>query len=208
VKRQGRPLTFLTVLIAGISMTTAGTTALATAKTGTLQRRTPAYSQDLERHSLAAYTAVPAATSSVPYDIINYNSLFALLPMCLGTKDGQNDQVAWLWQCNSHPDQTWHTGNYSSTDPTYFQIVNGNNMCLGVDNSALNEGADVVGWVCNGHRDQYWTFVDSNCDDYQPIRNLNSGMVVGVSDNGDSNGDAIVQWEWQQQCNNQYWFTP
>ena len=43
-------------------------------------------------------TARPAAPEdSIPFQIINYNSVSDPIPMCLGTKDGQNNTVAWLW---------------------------------------------------------------------------------------------------------------
>jgi hypothetical protein len=151
-----------------------------------------------------------ASAPPIPFPIVNYNSLTDPVPKCLGTMDGQTDAVAWLWECNSNPDQTWHIGAYNQKYPSYFEIVNasGDGMCLGVDHSSLQEGAPVVGWECNGNKDQYWTFVSEPCVlGYQEIKNLNSQLVVGVLNNGDSNGDAIVQWADQKQCNNQDWFT-
>jgi hypothetical protein len=95
----------------------------------------------------------------------------------------------------------------------YYQIVNDHNQCLGVAGGSTAQGARVVGWNCLGtsHPDQYWmvnfgySCSTANSPLYYPIFNYKSNRVLGVSGNSTAVGAAVVIWDFQLTCNNQYW---
>jgi hypothetical protein len=156
-------------------------------------------------------SAIPAAGSSTAtFEIVNWNS-----GLCLGIAGGGVDVQAVQFTCNGNPDQQWHWGNPNSAFPAWFQLVNGTNVaggvCLGVAGGSVNSDAAIVGWHCLGsnHPDQYWapiTTPNPVCDGATPIDNLNSNFVVGVPGNSIANNTKLVQFTYQHQCNNQYWF--
>jgi Ricin-type beta-trefoil lectin domain-like len=135
--------------------------------------------------------------------VLNYNS-----GRCLGITGGEHEAPAVQFTCLSgHPDQQWHTGAANSAG--YYQIVNGDGQCLGVQGGSTAQGARVYGWNCLGpsHPDQYWLY-DGNitCGTYySPIINYKSGRVLGVAGNSTANGAAVVIWSYQGVCNNQFW---
>jgi hypothetical protein len=134
--------------------------------------------------------------------IFNYHS-----GLCLGISGDKNDQPAVQWNCNGHADQEWHIGAFYPDGSGFFQLVNGNNSCLGVAGGSTNEGARVVGWSCYGptHPDQYWSPLPYYCDGDEPLQNLGSDYVLGVAGNSTQWGAPVVQWAFQFTCNNQYW---
>lgn len=159
----------------------------------------------------APHASHPIATRNAPRIgpdtalgfIVNYNS-----GRCLGITGGKHEAPAVQFTCLSgHPDQQWHTGAVNSAG--YYQIVNGDGQCLGVQGGSTGQGARVYGWNCLGpsHPDQYWRY-DGNitCGTYySPIINYASGRVVGVVGNSTANGAAVVIWSYQGVCNNQFW---
>jgi Ricin-type beta-trefoil lectin domain len=160
-------------------------------------------------HTASQHVNTPAAAPGTPFAsssffLVNYNS-----GLCLGVNDNTNN--AGQWDCTGAANQTWHWGaEYGESG--YFQLVNGNNRCLGVAAGSTAQGAQVVGWpTCiTSHQDQYWEVdTDVTCDGYYPIFNLNSGLVLGISANSTANGEPAVQWNYQGACNNQFWaFVP
>ena len=132
--------------------------------------------------------------------LVNYNS-----HLCLGIAGGRANARAVQWNCNNSANQAWHWGaEYGNSG--YYQLVNGDNQCLGIRGGSTAVGAQVVGWNClPGHRDQYWYTPGLTCNGYYPIANLKSGQVVGVSGNSRSNGANVIQWTYQKTCNNQFW---
>lgn len=154
---------------------------------------------------LAAVLLTPAAPvfANGTANFINWNDQYN---KCLGIAGGASDADAVLWDCNGHPDQTWHIGQQNFDG--YYQLINGDNQCLGVAGGSTTEGADIVGWTCNGHPDQYW-LINTNIDcggGFNPILNFNAGgYVVAVAGNSTANGAHIVIWPYQGKCNNQFW---
>jgi hypothetical protein len=155
----------------------------------------------------------PTVTQTIPdsgppylptgtFSLENYNS-----HECLGIAGGADDANAIQWDCNGAPDQTWHIGQEDGASG-YYQIVNGDGECLGVYAISTTEGAAVVGWDCLGttHQDQYWAWAEAPGDPgYYYLMDHNSGEVVGVWDNGTTEGTQIVQWPNQRTPNNQLW---
>lgn len=154
--------------------------------------------------TLATLATAAAPASAVPgVYVVNYNS-----GLCLGIAGDKNDADAVQWDCNGHADQIWHWGSQNSSYPGWYQLVNENGSCLGVAGGSLTEGAQVVGWTCLGssHLDQYWFVESPFCGGaYFPFEDLNSGLVLGVSGNSKNEGAAVVQWAYQDTCNNQFW---
>jgi hypothetical protein len=171
----------------------------------------------------AAATAAPAARQAAiaaaacpisedcgsGFHLVNFHS-----GLCLGITSGLDDAPAVQWTCNGNPDQLWHWGSPlfpNVPDSDLFQLVNGDGECLGVASGSENEGAQIVGWSCLGqaHRDQYWEPGGNSCGgQYTPLTNAKSGFVLGVTGNSPNVGASIVQWPFQGQCNNQYWWDP
>jgi hypothetical protein len=136
--------------------------------------------------------------------VYNFNSL-----LCLGIKGG-NGTSAVQWNCINHGDQLWRTG--KQIRDGYYQIINNDNRCLGVQGGSTREGAAVVGRKCLGtsHPDQYWQIESGSCygiSGYFMLKNYKSHYVVGVLGNSGRVGAAVVQWRDQGVCNNQVWFT-
>jgi hypothetical protein len=148
-----------------------------------------------------ALTAIAPGTSLGSF--LNYFS-----GLCLGISGGLDHAPAVQFTCLNHPDQKWSVG--QTDESGYYQIINGDGQCLGVQSGSAATDARVVAWTCEGpsHPDQYW-YIDTGLqcggEPYYPIFNQNSGDVVGVSGNSLSSGAAVVQWPWQDQCNNQEW---
>jgi hypothetical protein len=147
------------------------------------------------------------SNSTVTFYVVNFNSLNVGEKLCLGISGGKDDAPAVQWDCNDSANQTWHWGDELG-DTGYYQLVNGDDQCLGVAGGSDTEGADVVGWTClgSGHPDQYWTLDDaSEADNFYPIFNYHSGYVLGVAGNSYEVGASVVQWHFQDEPNNQYW---
>ena len=130
----------------------------------------------------ASGLSVNAAHAGLYDGIYNLNS-----GRCLGIANG----LAGIWNCTTHPDQTWHWGAYFPYQYNYRQLINGNGQCLGVQGGSTAQGARVVAWTCNGHEDQYWFY--NSTPDYT-VSNYSSGMVLGVYGGSTANGAAVVQW--------------
>jgi hypothetical protein len=155
--------------------------------------------------SLSALPAAGSATTS--FQIVNYNS-----GLCLGVQGGGVDAAAVQYNCNGHPDQQWHWGAENSNNPGWFQLVNASNVaggvCLGVQGGSTALSAAIVGWHCLGsnNTDQYWQNIPDTCSGAVPINNLKSNYVVGVPGNSIANDTKLIQYKYQQVCNNQFWF--
>jgi Ricin-type beta-trefoil lectin domain-like len=156
-------------------------------------------------HSPLASLPAPGVSTDSSFEVINYNS-----GKCLGTSGGHNDADAVQWTCQGAKakNQQWHWGSQNSTYPGWYQLVNGNGDCLGISAGSTHQGADAVGWKCLGssHTDQYWAPLDYSCSGYVPLENLKSGYVLGVAGNSKANGAHVVQWHYQDVCNNQFWY--
>jgi hypothetical protein len=131
--------------------------------------------------------------------------------MCMGLSGGHNDSQAVVWKCNGASNQSWSdTFPWAKPQPIY----NGNHgQCLGVSGGSTRQGADVMGWRCQpGVANQQWEFGtgplcqhDYSNNNYFPIYNRETGMVVGVSGASTKEGAHLVMWHLQSGCNNQYW---
>jgi hypothetical protein len=154
-------------------------------------------------HASPVVIPAPQIRPAASFRVVNFHS-----GRCLGITGGRKNAPAVQWSCNTHPDQQWHWGSQNSAHHGWFQLINGDGECLGVAAGSKKEGAQVVGWTCDGssHLDQYWAPVGATCSGYVPLEDLNSGFVLGVSANSTAQGAKIVQWRYQGVCNNQFWF--
>jgi hypothetical protein len=130
--------------------------------------------------------------------------------LCLGISSGAIDGDAVQATCVHHNDQEWTAG-----DPVgngFYRIYNKNNQCLGVSAGETHNGAQVVATPClGGHDDQLWFYtnnVSPQCDYpfFGPIFNDKAtNKVIGVAGGSTATGAPIVIFDFQGQCNNQYW---
>jgi Ricin-type beta-trefoil lectin domain-like len=173
---------------------------------------TPGHVYRVAPASPAAIRVAPATTSATSTQVINYNSNYSPVFLCLGIFHGNRNASAVQWGCNGNPDQQWHWGNQNSTFAGWYQLVNDYGQCLGVGGGSLSQGAQVVGWDCYGssHLDQYWKPYNLACSGfggpYLPIQNLNSFDMLSVAGDSMAQGANVVQWSFQRVCNNQFWW--
>jgi hypothetical protein len=74
---------------------------------------------------------------------------------------------------------------------------------------ATNQGAEAVGWTCNGLQNQFWlpsVTGGTDCPGFVEFQNLGSLYFLGVAGNSTNNGANVVQWHNQDTCNNQLWY--
>jgi hypothetical protein len=110
---------------------------------------------------------------------------------CLDT-DGRaaNGGVVRMWQCVSHPNQTWTE---SAIGNGSFQLHNrSSNFCLDTDGTARN-GGQVRMWTCTNHPNQIWDIVYLPEGQYRLI-NKASGFCLDT-DGVATNGAAVRMWE-------------
>ena len=91
-----------------------------------------------------------------------------------------------------------------------FQIINGKGQCLGIAGGSTDEGADVVSYQCYpGHPDQYWFLASTGCGSHEWwFDNYSTDIQdfsMGVAGGSKANGANVVEWAYQQKCNNQVW---
>ncbi|MFF5230958.1 PQQ-dependent sugar dehydrogenase [Dactylosporangium sp. NPDC000521] len=122
---------------------------------------------------------------------------------CLGMPAGNmtNGTKAVQWTCDGSSDQSWSIPG-GVNDGIYYQVKNRVNptKCLGVPGGSMVEGTQLVIWDCDGSDDQFWTYVsytDPNCPTQYSLKNLRSGLIVGVSGGNPNNGGLVVQWRFQ-----------
>jgi hypothetical protein len=155
-----------------------------------------------------SFEAVPVVGDSPYFTIQNYVTNY-----CLGIQGGSTTigTDAVVWNCNGNPDQLWR---WEGTPNAYnfLHLENGNNQCLGVAGGSTAEGAHLINWNCVNHPDQYWGPLASGptCRNntavpaWEALEN-NDGWVVGTQGGSSAEGTALVQWNFQAKCNNQYW---
>ncbi|WP_251095012.1 RICIN domain-containing protein [Streptomyces sp. Caat 7-52] len=109
---------------------------------------------------------------------------------CLGSKNGADRTVGYLWTCNGNRDQTW-TFNYVGEDVlgSFYQIINGNGQCLGTWGGSASQGAKIAVWDCNGNPDQKWYTKGRGNE----ILNRNSKKCLAGSGSF-SGGTTAIQW--------------
>ena len=162
------------------------------------------------------HTGTPVHAGSLPWSGIRPKTLFLghlvnySSHLCLGISDGARDGDAVQAGCVAHPDQEWTEGNPVADG--FYRIYNGYGQCLGVQAGETRDNADVVATRClGGHNDQLWqgeVNVEPHCDYpyFAPIfNNKATGKVIGVENGSPATGAPIVIYEFQHQCNNQYW---
>ena len=157
-----------------------------------------------------AGTVTPDATSSHTFVLVNQASGY-----CMGIEGGSSTvgTDAVQWNCNGNPDQQWSIRSIDNVNGlAYFQIENNDNLCLGVAGGSATEGAGLVGFTCLGtnHQDQWWEFNsgpvnNSPCPGYIYLQNLKDGYVIGTQGGSLAEGAHLVQWKFQNTCNNQWW---
>jgi transcriptional regulator with XRE-family HTH domain len=161
----------------------------------------------------AASVASPAgqvarqAGSARYFNLENGNVDVNYIPRCLDIRNG----VAGAWDCQfnhiSHPEQAWSWGkSRSDASGQYYQMVNRNGLCLGVDASSVVAGAHIVGRPCNGSPDQYWRLDGKKLISYN---SWNNGFrkppgVIGVSAGSLINGAPLILWP-ADDTDNQVW---
>jgi hypothetical protein len=168
--------------------------------------------------TLVMIGAAPIVGASAPADAATsfqlQNFMGAPSGMCLGIKGGGTDQPAVLWPCNGARDQQWHWGT-ELNNTGFYQLINGDGMCLGVASGGDSNGDQIVGWTCNGHIDQYWEWGDLlyTCDyntgngsiEYTPFTDYGA-RVAGVQGGHNTEGTPIVLWyPISSTCGNQFW---
>ena len=136
--------------------------------------------------------ALPDAAAATPFNIHNPNS-----GRCIGIGTAF---YAGIYNCTANPDQTWHWGNAIASG--WLQLVDSNNMCLGVDAGSTNAGARIRAWTCNGTANQYWTLSTNTTTGLSYIYNYGAELangsggpsVIGVSGGSIGNGAGLVLW--------------
>ncbi|MGW3208531.1 RICIN domain-containing protein [Streptomyces sp. NPDC001135] len=110
---------------------------------------------------------------------------------CLGSLNGADRTVGYMWSCNGNRDQIW-TFNYVGEDVrgNFYQIINGNGQCLGSYGGSKSRGADISVWDCNGNPDQKWYWKSGSGAE---IINRNSNMCLAGSGSFGKGSNAI-QW--------------
>lgn len=145
------------------------------------------------RVSLSAHTVRAAhATPDVSgFLIFNYDNL------CLGISGARDRAPAVQWKCEPKAaNQLWHLGSFNRAG--WVQIVNGDDQCLGVAGESQQLGAQIYGWTCNGHPDQYWlpVLTDTYWGDYVVFVNYHSGLDLSIDGCNAVGGAAVNQWGW------------
>ncbi|MFC5721996.1 RICIN domain-containing protein [Streptomyces gamaensis] len=73
-------------------------------------------------------------------------------------------------------------------------IKNANSgLCLEVENSSRNDGAQVQQWECRGQRGTEWSIQDAG-DGYVHIINKNSGKALEIENSSKNDGARAQQW--------------
>jgi hypothetical protein len=137
---------------------------------------------------------------------------------CLGIAGGAYEADAVQWKCNGSTNQMWAWGPCLISDGLctgFYQLVNGNNSCLGSAGGNTGQGTAVVGWQCLGptHPDQYWAWViDEVVCEVESGETItyygflyNGNDVVGVASASTAEGAHLILWPYQYSCNNQAW---
>jgi hypothetical protein len=131
---------------------------------------------------------------------------------CMGVTAGNmtNGTAIIVWHCNRNTDQTWTADFSSAAGGGSFLLRNGSNRnkCLTVSNSRTDNGAPLVIWDCKAagvNADQLFVFRDSLVEAACTVfQNVNSGKVVGVTNQSQSEGARVIQWD-DLRHNDQSW---
>jgi ricin-type beta-trefoil lectin protein len=121
---------------------------------------------------------------------------------CLGVKAGTMTDGTRIivWTCNNTTDQTWTADPLNADGTGPFRLRNGSNrnMCLSVSNNSTANGAPLVIWGCKAfnNADQLWTFENGQLPDCTIFRNVNSGRVMGVTNQNVAEGTPVIQWSY------------
>lgn len=74
-------------------------------------------------------------------------------------------------------------------------VINRNSgFCMGVLSGSKANGARVVQWPCNGHRDQIWDIETCCLGSSWTFQNVNSGLCLNVAGGGSENGANMIQY--------------
>jgi hypothetical protein len=140
---------------------------------------------------------VPAASAdmSVYYLFHNANST-----QCMSAKGGvmANGTKVIQWPCNKlAKDQQWYS------DAGQLKNRKDPSFCLSSPNNWTSAGLQLTIWKCQGAVGQRW--VRASMDGYPVIYNTVSERIAAVGGASDTNGAAVVQWEWTGGAE-QVWF--
>ena len=76
---------------------------------------------------------------------------------CMGASGGNmtNGTNLIVWDCDSHPDQSWTEAGVGGS---YVQLEDNKNLskCAGVSGGSVEELTPLIIWSCNGADDQAW----------------------------------------------------
>lgn len=123
------------------------------------------------------------------------------------TSDGRRDTTAATFSCNGNANQTWHTGGHIPGHyGTYYQLINNaTGQCLGISGGSTAAGAHAVVWACNGHHDQYWTWIVPGLPNVGVFINQNSSLVLQTACNCGQNWAVVNQAWYNGGLSNQAW---
>jgi Ricin-type beta-trefoil lectin domain-like len=95
--------------------------------------------------------------------------------------------------CAGNSNQTWHTGGHIQGHyGTYYQLINNHTgQCLGIAGASTAQGANAVVWNCNGHHDQYWTWLTPGLPNVGVFIDQNSSLVLQITSG--SSGGVVTQ---------------
>jgi hypothetical protein len=97
----------------------------------------------------------------------------------------------------------------ASSDPPPFQDrvmiwINAlTNECLGVAGGVIQNGTRIIGWPCNGARDQEWIAVDSGFGNFLIMNARNTNKCLSVAAMSKASQAALVIWDCKPAENNQ-----
>ncbi|MEU3528476.1 RICIN domain-containing protein [Streptomyces sp. NPDC038707] len=111
---------------------------------------------------------------------------------CLGSLNGADRTVGYMWSCNGNRDQRW-TFNEVGEDVlgNFYQLINGNGQCLGTYGGSTARGAKISVWDCNGNPDQKW-YVKSGSGPKEIVNRNSKKCLAGSGSFG--KGTNAIQW--------------
>jgi hypothetical protein len=103
----------------------------------------------------------------------------------------ENGGVAQMWQCVTHPKQTW---TFRGVGSDAFQLINqASNYCLDTDGRPEN-GTKVRMWQCAAHPNQQWIIRSLDRSNIQLI-NRSSNFCLDTDNGSGVDGGVVRMWQ-------------
>jgi hypothetical protein len=152
--------------------------------------------------ALSLTSAVAASPANAAGGFLMQNDRYPNL--CLSSS-GARDTTARVYSCTGNSNQTWHTGGHiQGRYGTYYQLINNaTGQCLGVSSASTSSGANAVVWACNGHHDQYWTWLVPGLPNVGVFIDQNSSLVLQITSG--SSGGVVTQSNYGGALGRQAW---